>query len=349
MVNGKRHGDLARRIADEVKSRRRLDLGLEKPPVPPMSLPTHKSPEETRQHELGGGIVIVGRHTFKEFMAGLKRGWTDWLEKVDRDELLARELEADGHFDEPDELPQHPDEEMSTSSPHIPSSEHSPVYSPLRSIRQSYPPPVRANHQSQVTPYSQDGLPPIIPPLPPLLFVSFTNYIGFTLIPLMIWDFFNQRRKVRAGAEAAYRLIKADSRPFTSPPVIPDGHSSTDSVHAQNSYSDLDFDRQAESYYKKSLSSIPEDIEKARKKYYDSLPAKLETARAISRGTQEMPKDERDYPPTEVELRAERMKKEKRWRNDLEGWEIVKPEQDVTWDERFTNALRVFVDPGTDD
>lgn len=136
-----------------------------------------------------------------------------------------------------------------------------------------------------------------------------------------------------------------DTRPFEPPPASSDEELSDGILPTQNPRSDLQFDRDAETYYKTSLSSIPADIEKARKKYYDALPAQLETARAISRGTREMTKDEKENPPpTEVELRAERMKKEKRWRGDLEGWEIVKPEQDVAWDERFTHALRVFVD-----
>ena len=42
------------------------------------------------------------RHTVKECMAGLKRGWTDGLEVVDREEQLARMLEEDGKFDEPE-------------------------------------------------------------------------------------------------------------------------------------------------------------------------------------------------------------------------------------------------------
>jgi import inner membrane translocase subunit TIM54 len=339
MVNGKRHGDVARRIADEIKARRRLDLGLDVPIVPPMPLPTRKSPEETHQHELEGGIVIVGRHTFKEFMVGLKRGWTGDLEKVDRDELLARELESDGQFDEPDELvvDPPPPENSVTPSSRTPSPKDSPVFSPLRNIRQTPAQAVRQTQHPPQVPYWTEN--PPIPPLPPLLLVSFTNYIGFTQIPLMIWDFFNQRHKVHAGAEAAYRLIKKEIRPFQVAATTSDA----------NAYSDLDFDRDAESYYKKSLSSIPADIEQARKKYYDALPAKLETARAISRGTREMTKEERNYPPpTEVELRTERMNKEKRWRNDLEGWEIVKPEQEVAWDDKFADALQVFVDPRND-
>ena len=344
MITGKRHGELATSIADEIKSRRRLDLGLDRPHVPPMPLPTHRSREETRRHELDGGIVIVGRHTFKEFMAGLKRGWTDSLEKVDRDEMLARELASDGRFDESDD-PLTLDEQPNDTTPsHIPSHTNSPVYSPLSPIRHSQPQHLRpVTSSSRLSPALIEP-PATIPPLPPLLLVSFTNYVGLKLIPLMISGFFNQRHKVRTGAEAAYRLVKQNTRPFEAPPATAD-----DPTHASRKPTDLDFDRKAESYYKKSLSSIPDDIEKARKKYYDALPAKLATARAIARGTREVTKDEREHPPpTEVELRADRMKKEKRWRAELESWDILKPEREVTWDDRFADALQVFIGPKED-
>jgi len=108
---------------------------------------------------------------------------------------------------------------------------------------------------------------------------------------------------------------------------------------------DLDFDKEAEAYFKSSLSSTASDIEKARQKYYAGLPAKLETARALSRGTREPTTEEVSFPPpTEVELRAERMKNELRWRGDLDGWGIVKPEKGVIWDKRFAKAMRVFRD-----
>ena len=108
-----------------------------------------------------------------------------------------------------------------------------------------------------------------------------------------------------------------------------------------------DFDREAESYYKKSVvRDFLKEIESARKRYYDDLAKKLETARALVRGTREPTKEERDNPPpTEVELRAERLKKELRWRTDEEGFNIIRPDKNVEWDERFRNVLRVYTAP----
>ncbi|KAH9950192.1 mitochondrial import inner membrane translocase subunit Tim54 [Amylocystis lapponica] len=349
MITGKRHGDVTRRIADSIRSQRRLALGLDKPPIQPVVLP-NTSPEDIRRRELEGGIVIVGRPTFKEFMAGLARGWTGSLEVVDKEELLARVLESDGNFDEPEpefvnDGPDVEAEPLPTVSK-IPSSKSfSSFTAPLRAPPS--PPPASSPRLA-----SLDVPPAQIPSQPPILFVPFINFIGFTQIPLMIWEFFNERHKVRAGAQAAIRLIERDTRPFSASgennsPVPDGGAVRADGAAPTHPPTDLDFNRDAEEYYKKSIvKSFTSTIEKARTDFYAALPAKLETARALARGTREPTKEEKNFPPpTEVELRAERMKKESRWRADEEGWDIINPEKEVEWDERLRSALRVFVDP----
>ncbi|KAF8892446.1 mitochondrial import inner membrane translocase subunit TIM54 [Infundibulicybe gibba] len=357
MITGKRHGELATRIAEQIRLRRRLDLGLDTPSEVSQTLPTYKPLAELRKHELEGGIVIVGRPTLKEFMAGLSKGWTNGLDKIDHDEILAKELETDGHFDEPED-PENTDDNITTipsEKTTLPSASNSPVYSPLQ-LRPP-PPSPRTNTPSPTIPASLNAAPTVIPPLPPLLLVSFTNYIGFSQIPIMIWEFFNQRFKVQSGAEAGYKLVMNQTRAFIPPSTLnpssefepssasmPPSDPTPPTLEIQDG--DCAFDRHVESYYKNSLNSIPADTEKVRRKYYEALPAKLATARALARGTREPTKEELEYPPpTEVELTAERMKKEARWRSDVAGWEIVRPAQGVVWDERFEEALSVFTDP----
>ena len=307
-----------------------------------MPLPTNRSPEEKRLHELEGGVVVIGRHTFKEFMTGLRRGWTDSLEKVDEEESLARELQDDDSFDDSEE-PLH-DFEPAREKPSFLSPENSPVYSPLKEIH-----PLVGSHlhaESSPIPLSINSPPEKIPAQPPILLVPFTNFIGFTQIPLMIWDFFNHRQKVQAGAEAAYKLIMKCTRPFVGPSPTVHDNAMFPPPSSSIEQGDLNFDREVESYYKSSLSSTVQDIESARTKYYKELPAKLKVARDLERGIRIPTKDELNYPPpTEVELRAERLRWELRWRRDVEGWEIVRPDSEVAWDERFNNALSVFVDP----
>lgn len=335
MVGGKKHGDIANRVAEGIRLRRRFDLGLDPESEVTKHLPTYQSPAQVRKRELDGGIVIIGRPTFKEFMAGLTRGWTDGLEKVDQDEVLAKILEDDHHFDEPED----PEEMREAALPVQPKVAHmSPAFAPIHS-----------SPRSQVSvPKDMDAPPAVVPLLPPLLLVPFTNYIGISQIPLMIWDFFNQRHKVRSGSEAGYTLVTKNIRRIeVSPPKQEPLFAEV--VSAGIPPLDLDFDKGAESYYKNSLDSIPAEIEKSRQKYYEGLAPKLATARELARGTREPTKEEiENPPPTEVELRAERVKKERRWRDDAVGWDIVKPSTSVAWDPRFTEALWIFTPPQTE-
>ncbi len=362
MINGRRHGDLANKIADTIKAQRRLDVGLDQHIQSVMQLP-NSSPADKRRRELEGGIVIVGRPAFKEFLAGLKRGWTEGLEIVDREEKLANELQSDGRFDEPTgestvELGDVDGEPIPTASRLPPSSSFS-VFTPphLRapeSPTRSSPVPAHSD-----IPDSVNAPPTIIPPLPSLLLVPFTNHIGLTQIPHMILEFFNERHKVRSGAEAAYKLIMNETRPFLAPPPSLTSEFLDDDSPSQSHLSelsssplptDIEFGTDAEPYYKKSfVESFTSEIAKAREEYYKTLPEKLATARALSRAEREPTKDERNFPPpTEVELRAERLKKEVRWRGDEAGWEIIKPSKKVEWDERFRGVLQVFVEPSAE-
>jgi import inner membrane translocase subunit TIM54 len=266
-------------------------------------------------------------------MAGLRRGWTDSLELVDKDEELSRELESDGHFDEPEAAS--PD--LSSSSSDFADGEPLPTPSrlpPSRAVPGLFPhlSGVRPSSASASASHTRDAgadVPPPtqIPPQPPLLLVPFVNLVGIKLVPLMVWDFFNERQKVRAGAEAAYKLVERATRPLERD-------------------ADVDFDVSAEAYYKSSTTAFPAEMQKARAEYYKTLPEKLATARALARGEREPTKLEIEAPPpTEVELRAERLKKETRWRADKRGWESVSPDTPIEWDERWEGALEVFVDP----
>ncbi|PPQ98824.1 hypothetical protein CVT24_003378 [Panaeolus cyanescens] len=341
LVAGKRHGDIAKHVAEDVRKRRRLSEGLDQDSDVTKALPTYKPPAERRKQELAGGIVIVGRPTFKEFMSGLAKGWTQGLEKVDEDERLAHILEDDGKFDEPEEeLPIGVYEDGTLKESATPSPKASPVFSPLQ-LHQKPPLSSPSSNMSLSTPTTP---PTFIPELPPLLLVPFTNYIGIKQIPLMIWGFFNQRQKVQSGAEAGYRLVMHSTRPFDVPRHVSDSIGDDGSHSVQGG--DLDFNKEAEGYYKKSLDDLEEDIDISRKKYYEKLPEKLATARALSRGTREPTKEEYENPPpTEVELRAERLKKERRWRDDVAGWNIIKAGSPVVWDSRFQDALKVFSEP----
>ncbi|CAK5265303.1 unnamed protein product [Mycena citricolor] len=327
MIGGKRQGDIADRVAEDIKARRRLEAGIDTEPEVNKQLPAYRTPVQARQDALEGGIMLIGRPTFKEFMAGLKRGWTEPMAKVDPDEALANDFAEDGTFDDDfDGDVAVGLEENSTPPP---------------AERVLKPPPFPSFSEPENAPFASL---PDVPPVPPLIVVPFVDRLGFFNIPMMIWDWFNLRHDVRNGAQAAYRLIQGNTRPFNAPPAETVRFADITSV-SEGATSDLDFDRASESHLKSSLAKIPAETEKNREKYYSELKTKLATARALARGTREPTKEEvSNPPPTEVELRDERLKKEKRWRGDVRGWLVVAPSTPVAWDERFRGLLKVYAD-----
>ncbi|CAE6451261.1 unnamed protein product [Rhizoctonia solani] len=370
LVNGNRHGGLARSIADKIKSQRREAL----PPDHPLRkddqasiipLPSARSLEQQREREIQGGTVIVGRHTFKEYLHGIRLGWSEVLNDIDREELLARQLASDGVLDEPETpdkglLADEDSLKPRTGATLASSGPRSPLYSHV--ITQPTKKPTPKPSALPRTPQSDESsaIPQEIPPQPPLLLLSFKNLIGFRYIPHMIFDFFNERRRAKEGAEAAYTLIEGHVRDFVPPEheteLHPHVYSPTeleglealgDSLpKIESQGGDLDFDIEQERYIPKSYNKTPKEIADSRKKYYEALPGKLVVARSLARGEREPTKEEREHPPpTEVELTTERFKKELKWREELDGWKLLRAGSGVSWDPRLASALHVYRSP----
>ena len=283
--------------------------------------------------------MIIGRHTFKEYMEGFRRGWSESVHAVDREDQLARRLQNDGVFDEKDEetLDDYSGVGITPSpSAAVPEPEAAPkpieplafppapnpALTPFTALRkQPGIPPVQQRRQQ---PAFVDEPPSVLPFQPPIGLVPYTNHLGFLQIPYMVYDFFTQRHLVQSGCEAAHRIVRAHTRSIQT--------------------TDLEFDLNSERYIKGSFDKVSRRIEKAREEYYKDVTKKLKIARELARREREPTKAEMtNAPPTEVELRAERMKKELKWMSDLEGWEILK--KPLAWDERYRTAIRVFDDP----
>ncbi|KAG8734228.1 mitochondrial import inner membrane translocase subunit tim54 [Ceratobasidium sp. 423] len=371
LVNGNRHGGLARTIADKIKSQRREALPPDHPlrkngQTPTIPLPSARSPEQQREREIQGGTVIVGRHTFKEYLHGLRLGWSEALNNIDREELLARQLASDGVLDEPEtldtkELLADEDSPKSRTGANLASSgPKSPLFSHV--ITQPAKSSTSKPSALLQTPQSDEpfAVPQEVPSQPPLLLLSFKNLIGFRYIPHMIVDFFNERQRAKEGAEAAYTLIEGHVRDFVPPEHEAEPRSSVyspteleglealaDSLpKIESQGGDLDFDIEQEHYIPKGYNKTPKEIADARKKYYEALPGKLVVARSLARGEREPTKEEREHPPpTEVELTTERFKKELKWREELEGWKLLRAGSGIDWDSRLASALRVYRSP----
>ncbi|PWZ00122.1 hypothetical protein BCV70DRAFT_200281 [Testicularia cyperi] len=182
-----------------------------------------------------------------------------------------------------------------------------------------------------------------IPAQPPVSFVDFTNLVGWRNIPLRMYLFFRQRDKVREGAEIALSIVygsKETAREFQAGPAgtVP---GEVSDVPPQGG--DLDWGIASEEKYSPYFRKTETNIADARESYYKQLPKQLKDARDLARGLREQSAMEKGEPSkTEAELREERFKKEKEWRNNQMGFDIIRAEKGIEWDERLRGSLRVF-------
>ncbi|WWC85683.1 uncharacterized protein L201_000549 [Kwoniella dendrophila CBS 6074] len=335
------HGSITRTIHAKILSQRRQALGLE-PIEPQLSLPGVLSPEEYKQKQLEGGIILVGRASLKEYLKGLKRGYLGNVNEWKWENEIEKSLENDGIFDEPilstpEQLEQPPLNEESNELPPSPPAPVKPSTG-LGFLSRPQQPQIQqstSSSSSSSTAYQipeRYHIPPtVLPPQPPILLLPFVNHIGFKQIPNMILDFFTERYKVKEGSEAALALINNSIRSF-------------------DSSKDLNFDIESENYYNKDSYELPTKIEQARKDYYENLKIKIDESRKYDNGEREMTSEEiKSGKVISIqELKDERKKKELRWKGNEEGWNIIKPDTPIEWDDKFNNWLNVFELPKSD-
>lgn len=173
--------------------------------------------------------------------------------------------------------------------------------------------------------------------------------MGFKAFPYFIYQFFTERHRVQAGADAALTLINGDTRPLQGPTESVDpgsAHVDEQTGKLVRQGGDLDFDLEGESFTRPSFKKFPSQIQQTRKDYYEALKPRVQSILDLRNGTREMTEAEtsgKTKVETLDELKDERLKKEMRWCGGEDGYEIVKPEQGVVWDEKWDGWLRVFV------
>ncbi|PWN25245.1 hypothetical protein BDZ90DRAFT_243840 [Jaminaea rosea] len=182
-----------------------------------------------------------------------------------------------------------------------------------------------------------------IPAQPPLAYIDYVNLTGWRLIPRRMVNFFNRRKDVRQGAEAALAIItnnKSTAREFSAPPALETSRAAVDPPQD----GDLDWGLEGETRFQPPhFAKVHSSLIKAREAFYAELPRRLRDTRTLVRGQREPTKVEKNDPPkSEAQLKVERLEREREWRNTEEGWEMLRKEAGVVWAEAFRGSLRVL-------
>ena len=168
------------------------------------------------------GDLVLGRHTWKEYIRGLHEGWLGPLDEYQPPEP--------GNKD-PQPVAAHSTE---SSLPEIPISETSPSELPSSSPQTDTTTPEPPSEKSAEKPakplltppyitqsqYSSSPAAPTLPTvLPPSLPVALPHLLGFFNFPVRIFRFLTQRHVADStGASVAALVLASQSRPFTQSP-----------------------------------------------------------------------------------------------------------------------------------
>lgn len=335
----------------------------------PLSLPGAVDPGSEARREVEGGTVLIGRASFKEYMEAMRRGWMGGVRSWSLEDDVKRKIASDGVFDEHTEsldtsnmrdiaVDTNTDTEGSSGDAFgevpPPAGGRAPLTtkpSALGFLSRATPSVASNSSPSEPTIPAHLHTPPSpLPPQAPLLMLPYTNHMGFKAFPYFVYQFFTERYRVQAGADAALTLISAETRPLEGPTRADEGAAHIDEQTGKltRQGGDLDFDLEGESFTRKSFAKFPSQIAQTRKDYYEALKPRVQSILDLRSGKRQMT-DAEQSGKTKVEtldeLKEERIKKEMRWVGGEDGYEVVKPEQGVVWDDRWAGWLRVFVKP----
>lgn len=197
-----------------------------------------------------------------------------------------------------------------------------------------------------------------IPEQPPLLLVPFDHPIGMIWWPLKFYRFFNRRAEVQKGAEMAISLIDGNAQPINPPcdlSALNDYSGWKETECKETDDLDVDFSikmtgsshldflcPQAEQHLRRSFKKAAKNIHAERLQFREDLKPRLVEARNSDRSLEGAEARAATGTVTEVQLRQEVVRKEKKWRNDLEGWKVVRTGSGVCWDPGMAQSLKIY-------
>lgn len=229
VIEGRHEGEVRAGLAEKIRKLRRRNAESADGEPPQDSEPPQNSEEDLlEQARTSGGVkdwdgvqgdLVLGRHTWKEYIRGLHEGWLGTLEvpvKNARDNITSATLEisdplspanpppSSASISSQDSPKSSPDDAPSNSSPSL--------AAPAQSIKKSPSPP-------SILPadYAAAALPSTIPPfLTPTVVLPLPHLLGFLNTPTRLYRFLTRRHLADAtGASVAALVLANNSRPYT--------------------------------------------------------------------------------------------------------------------------------------
>ncbi|KAF1356932.1 mitochondrial import inner membrane translocase subunit Tim54 [Delphinella strobiligena] len=248
VVEGRREGDVRYGTAERIRKFRRRK-GEGEGDAKEEGQADAKSMVEDLREQMGtpreagpAGDLVVGRHTWKEYVRGLHEGWLGPVNKVEEVDFGAQNISQDTPAPDSTHTPgkaslgdaavtaaanivtpladltgeetAHPiTDDASPTAPSTPEEPKKEAEEEEKPKKNSKPDPFIST-----TAYASAQLPPSIPQeLSPATIVPIAHILGFWNFPVRIWRFLNRRHLADDIGRRTAALVLASSRPFDGP------------------------------------------------------------------------------------------------------------------------------------
>ena len=190
------------------------------------------------------GDLVLGRHTWKEYIRGLHEGWLGPLDHIPSPEPEVPSLQPLAAHSPDSPLPEIPPSETSTSqipdNPPTQTESQVPEQLPEKTAEKPRKPPFTPPYLTPSEYASSPAAPTLPSSLTPSLPVPLPHLLGFFNFPIRIYRFLTRRHLAEStGAAVAALVLASQTRPFTQ---ITDVDSAADA-----DYTTLNLDRESES------------------------------------------------------------------------------------------------------
>lgn len=223
VVEGRKEGEVRAGLAEKIRKLRKRngEISQAEPGEESQEDLYHEMRKRAGIADWDGvqGDLVLGRHTWKEYIRGLHEGWLGPLDETQPPEPEKPDLQP---------LAAHPTD---SSLSEIPTSETSSSEIPSSSQPRTDPPPSESPSEK---PAEKPPKPPITPPyitpseyasspaapslptlLPPSLPVALPHLLGFFNFPIRIYRFLTRRHLADStGASVAALVLASQNRPF---------------------------------------------------------------------------------------------------------------------------------------
>ncbi|CAN6612438.1 mitochondrial import inner membrane translocase subunit Tim54p [Trichomonascus vanleenenianus] len=240
LLSESRQGEIRAQVAEEIRNKRRAQLGL--PTTRAHKDELDEKVESKLTYDNTGGVICVGRGAYKEYISGLHEGWLGPLEqpqpapKVEETEVLPSSTEQATSEFSSGEAPPAGEAPVQTATVDDEAAEFPDRAKDMRDIH-GYPDSEKKSEKSDED--DEDKKKPIPKPYimlgryedidypaeferavmlnnvsDPIAAITHPHLSGFLNIPRRMYRFFTQRQLAEQICAEAANVVYAESRPF---------------------------------------------------------------------------------------------------------------------------------------